>query len=156
MTNTFHRPTFWVIIPPPIWALILILAAWLGGRAAGLEPFFRHVVAGWAIFAAGFAVSASGRLAFAKAGTEAAPASKKNSHLVTSGPFAITRNPMYLGILIAVSGLSVAIGTVAGPVATIIFFIFVNFVSIPYEEAKMEAQFGEDFRAYKMRVRRWL
>ncbi len=156
MSEELPRPTIWVKIPPPLWALLFILAAWFGGRAIGLQPLFRDVFAGWFVFAIGFAISASGRLAFAKAGTEVVPASKKNSHLVASGPFAITRNPMYLGIIVAMAGLSVAIGTIAGPVATLALFLFINFVSIPYEEAKMEAQFGEEYRAYKKRVRRWI
>ena len=156
MTQTLPKPSVWVIIPPPLWALMFILAAWLGGRAIGLEPFFRHVALGWIIFFFGFLVSASGRFAFARAGTEVVPASKKNSSLVTAFPFNLTRNPMYLGILIGMIGLAIALGTIAGVIAALGFFLFVNFVSIPYEEAKMDAQFGEDFRAYKSRVRRWI
>jgi len=156
VTQTLPKPSIWVIIPPPLWALMFILAAWLGGRAIGLEPSFRHVAPGWIIFIFGFLVSASGRLAFARAGTEVVPASKKNSSLVASFPFNLTRNPMYLGILIGMIGLATALGTIAGIIATLVFFLFVNFVSIPYEEAKMEAQFGEDYRAYKSRVRRWI
>jgi len=156
LSENLPRPSIWVIIPPPLWALLFILAAWIGGRALGLEPFFRHVAMGWIIFFAGFLVSASGRLAFARAGTEVAPASMKNSSLVVAFPFSVTRNPMYLGILIGMIGLAIAIGTIAGIVAALVFFLFVNAVSIPYEEKKMEAQFGDDYRGYKKRVRRWI
>jgi protein-S-isoprenylcysteine O-methyltransferase Ste14 len=156
MTEEMPRPTIWVTIPPPIWALLFILAAWLGGRVIELQSFFRHVVAGWIVFAIGFAISASGRLAFVFAKTEVVPVSKKNSALVTSGPFRFTRNPMYLGIFTGLVGLSIALGTYAGPVAVLVFFLLVNFVSIPYEEKKMAVQFGDAYREYKARVRRWI
>lgn len=156
MAEDETRPSILVIIPPPIWALVFVLTAWLGGRALGLEPIFRSTIAGWAVFALGFAVSASGRLAFARAGTEVVPVSAKNSTLVVTGPFRFTRNPMYLGILIGVIGLAVVIGTAPAYLAPVVFFLFVNFISIPYEEEKMERQHGEEYRAYKARVRRWI
>ena len=156
MNEELPRPSILVIIPPPAWALLFILAGWGAGALLNLAPVFQHTLAGGVAFAIGFAVSASGRLAFAKAGTEVIPASKKNSSLVISGPFKFTRNPMYLGILIAMFGLAIVIGTLTAYAAVIVYFLFVNFVSIPYEEEKMERQFGEAFRDYKSRVRRWI
>jgi protein-S-isoprenylcysteine O-methyltransferase Ste14 len=144
------------MIPPPGWALLFFLAAWFASRALDLPLILQSTIGGWAVFALGFAVSASGRLAFARADTEVVPVSKKNSALVTSGPFGVTRNPMYLGILTGLIGLAVVLGTIAGFVAAAAFFLFVNFISIPYEEEKMERQFGDGFRAYKKRVRRWI
>ena len=156
MTDETPRPSFLVIIPPPVWALAFILIVWVAGLALQLETPLRHTIAGGIVFVLGFLVSASGRAAFAKVGTEVRPASKENSTLVTNGPFRFTRNPMYVGILVATVGLSFLIGTRLAVVAPVIFFLFVNFISIPYEEAKMERQFGDDYRAYKARVRRWL
>ena len=156
MTDNLPQPSLLVIIPPPVWALIFVLAAYLGGWLAGADTLFRQPVLGWTVFLIGFAVSASGRLAFAKAKTEVVPASAKNSNLVTFGPYKMTRNPMYLGILIAVAGLAIVIGTVFSYGAIVLFFLFANFISIPYEEEKMEKQFGDAYRAYKSRVRRWI
>ncbi len=156
MTDAADPPSLLVIVPPPIWALLFVLAAWFAGTALALPILFQHKFAGWIVFGAGFLVSASGRLAFAKAGTEVIPVSKKNSALVETGPFRFTRNPMYLGILIATAGLSIVVGTAAAYLAPVAFFLFVNFISIPYEEEKMERQFGETYRSYKKRVRRWI
>ncbi len=156
MPDNCVRPSILVIIPPPVWALAFILIAWGAGAILNVAAPFRFPVAGAALFVFGFAISASGRLAFAKVGTEVHPASKKNSSLVTGGPFRFTRNPMYLGILAAMIGLAFVIGTIPAFVAAGLFFVFVNFISIPFEEAKMQRQFGEDYRAYKKRVRRWL
>lgn len=156
MSEQARRPSILVIIPPPAWALFFFLIAWLGGKALGVAPLFQSALAGWPVVALGFAISASGRFAFARAGTEALPVSEKNSALVTTGPFRFTRNPMYLGILVVTVGLAVVVGVAAAYAAPIAFFFFVNFISIPYEEEKMERQFGEAYRNYKARVRRWI
>lgn len=156
MTSDLPKPSILVVIPPPLWALLFVLTAYFAGKALSLPTLFQHTALGWAIFALGFAVSASGRLTFAKAGTEVVPVSSKNSKLVTDGPFRMTRNPMYLGILIGVAGLAAVIGNALAYVMILVFFLFVNFISIPYEEEKMERQYGDDWRAYKARVRRWL
>jgi len=156
VSEDLPKPSILVIIPPPVWALLFVLIVWLTGRMAGLATPFRFSLIGWAVFAIGFLVSASGRRAFARVGTEVVPASKKNSSLVVSGPFNYTRNPMYFGILVATIGLAFVIGTSLAFVTPVIFFVFVNFISIPYEEEKMERQFGDDYRAYKARVRRWI
>ena len=63
---------------------------------------------------------------------------------------------MYLGILIIMIGLSLVVGTVAALISIIVYVLWANFISIPYEEQKMERQFGEDYRAYKKSVRRWI
>lgn len=156
MADELPRPSILVVIPPPAWALLFIILAWAAGRALGLPEILQSTIAGWMIFGLGLAMSGAGRREFAKTGTEVLPASKKNSTLVASGPFRFTRNPMYLGILVALAGLALVIGTAAAYFAAAAFFAFANYVSIPYEEAKMEAQFGEAYRAYKTRVRRWI
>jgi protein-S-isoprenylcysteine O-methyltransferase Ste14 len=117
---------------------------------------FHSLMAGWTVVVLGFLISLSGRLAFARVGTEVVPVSKKNSVLVTTGPFRFTRNPMYLGILVITIGLALVVGTAAVYAVPVAFFLFVNFISIPYEEEKMERQFGDEYLEYKKRVRRWI
>lgn len=76
--------------------------------------------------------------------------------LVTSGPYRFTRNPMYVGILLMLSGVACLFGTV-GPwlVVPLLGVVFdVSFVR--QEEKKLEAKFGDDFRRYKAKVRRWI
>lgn len=156
MTENAERPSILVVVPPPIWALLFFIAAWIAGRAFGLPVRFQYPWIGLAVFFAGLLISASGRFAFARAGTEVVPVSAKNSVLVTTGPFRFTRNPMYLGILVATAGLSLVLGTVAALFFPVVFFLFANFISIPYEEKKMTRQFGDAYRDYKARVRRWI
>lgn len=76
--------------------------------------------------------------------------------LVTSGLFKISRNPIYLGfmlILIGATFLFNAISTFIGPA---IFFFCANFWYIPFEEKAAEDAFGQDYLAYKNKVRRWI
>lgn len=155
-TPQASKPPLTVVIPPPIWALLFVLVSWLTGHLTGASASFEQPVLGWIVIAAGAAFALWGRLTFAKAGTEIRPASAKNSHLVTSGPFRFTRNPMYLGLLAITLGIALVIGTPHAFAAPVVFFLWVNFISIPFEEAKMERQFGEAYRDYKRRVRRWI
>jgi len=135
-----------------------VLAAWAAGWSLGLPvaAWLEQPVAGVLVVIAGMATTVWGRLAFAKAGTEVMPASPANKALVTGGPFGFTRNPMYLGLLAITIGIALIVGTLTMLAAPVAFFLWVNFVSIPFEEAKMERQFGDMYREYKKRVRRWV
>ena len=76
--------------------------------------------------------------------------------LVTGGPFRVTRNPMYLGIILMVSGVAALFGT-AGPWLVVpVLGILLDVVFVRREEEKMELLFGDAYRNYKNRVRRWI
>ena len=77
-------------------------------------------------------------------------------HLVTSGPFAITRNPMYLANTL----LMIGVGMISGitwflPLAVIAAFVTQK-VSIEGEEKILTEKFGKRYRDYAKRVRRWI
>jgi protein-S-isoprenylcysteine O-methyltransferase Ste14 len=93
---------------------------------------------------------------FRREGTEVSPTSPTNRQLVTVGPYRLTRNPMYLGLVVITFGIALWVGSwpmLAAPVAV---FATANFVHIPHEEAKMRRQFGAAYDAYVQRVRRWV
>ena len=76
--------------------------------------------------------------------------------LVSEGPFRLSRNPMYLGMLLALIGLGLVLGS-ASPLVIVVFFaVILDQRFIRAEEAKMEAEFGEQYRDYSRRVRRWI
>jgi protein-S-isoprenylcysteine O-methyltransferase Ste14 len=152
------KPPITVVIPPPLWALLFLVAAWGAGWAQGLAAaaWLEQPVAGALLAIAGAALAIWGRQTFARAGTEVMPVSPSNKVLVTEGPFRFTRNPMYLGLLFICAGITLIVGTLTMPAAPVVFFLFVNFISIPFEEAKMERQFGDAYRDYKKRARRWI
>jgi len=95
-------------------------------------------------------------LLFRREDTELNPTSTSNSKLVTSGPFRITRNPMYLGLVLVTLGNAFWAGAWPMFLAPIAIFAMLNWVHIPFEEAKMRRQFGQAFDAYVGKVRRWI
>jgi protein-S-isoprenylcysteine O-methyltransferase Ste14 len=78
------------------------------------------------------------------------------SSLVTTGPFRFSRNPMYLGMLIWLTGLAILLGSCVVFIFPIIFFLLAHFFLIPMEERKMEQISGQQFVEYRQRTRRWL
>ena len=76
--------------------------------------------------------------------------------LVTSGPFRVTRNPMYLGILLMLSGIACLFGTVGPWLAVPALGAVFDVVFIRREEKWMEAIFDDAYRRYKAKVRRWI
>ncbi|MDH4117238.1 MAG: hypothetical protein OEW30_07555 [Acidimicrobiia bacterium] len=75
--------------------------------------------------------------------------------LVTTGPFARTRNPMYLGMALGLSGVALNVGTVpawAGPAA---FAALANCWYIPHEELALRRAFGCGYDRYRCLVPRW-
>ena len=78
------------------------------------------------------------------------------SSLVVDGPFKYSRNPMYLGMVLAMTALALLLGTVTPwlVIPPFVWLMTVRFVR--QEEQTMEQQFGTDYLAYKKKVRRWV
>ena len=145
-----------VAVPTPVWAAILLIVTYGAGFIFGWHARFSQSAVGGALIIVGFVISGWGVLTFRRAGTEIQPSSQTNKLVVTHGPYALTRNPMYVGMVAITLGVALVVGTPAIYAAPVLLFLLDNFVIIPFEEAKMERQFGDDFRAYKAKVRRWI
>ena len=145
-------------LPPPIWALIYLAAgaaiSW--GLGWPRPPGLPIAPLGAVLVALGFIPPVWAFVLFRREGTEVNPTSATNAKLVTAGPYAFTRNPMYLGMTIIALGIAVWVGAWPMFAAPLAAFATANFVHIPFEEAKMRRQFGADFDAYVARVRRWV
>ena len=76
--------------------------------------------------------------------------------LLTPGPYAYSRNPMYLCELVFWSGWALFYGSIPVLTGALLWFVMFNFVIVPYEERDLEARFGEAYRQYKKMVPRWL
>ena len=81
---------------------------------------------------------------------------KQRQKLVTTGLFRYSRNPIYLGFSMALFGVAIVLGNIIALDGFLAFIIATNLWYIPFEEAEMEKQFGEDYIAYKKKVGRWL
>ncbi len=147
---------------PPIWFAGLVAVAFAAQYLFPVLRVFELYVPlysqgiGFLVAIAGFALANYASSVFAIEKTEILPTSPANRVLVTRGPFRYTRNPMYLGMVITILGIAIAFGTLPMFIAVLLYFMVLNFFFIPFEEEKMERQFGQQYRDYKDRVRRWL
>jgi len=78
------------------------------------------------------------------------------SALATTGSYRVSRNPMYLGVALILLGAALVRGTFAVFAAPLLFIAVANALFIPSEERLLEELFGEEYRSYMRRVRRWL
>lgn len=78
------------------------------------------------------------------------------SELCTDGPFRFSRNPIYLGDWFILIGVALLLNTLWPLVFAPLIWAMLRFGVIRHEEAHLEAKFGDAYRSYKKRVRRWL
>lgn len=143
-------------IPPPGIALGLLAGAWLVHQVLPFLDILPSTPFGGLVWAAsGLALSASSALQFRKLKTTVLPQGKP-TELVTLGAYLWTRNPMYLGLLTALIGVALSMGTLPFFLAPWFFFLIINAIHIPYEEGVLSRKFGPAYERYIQRVRRWI
>jgi protein-S-isoprenylcysteine O-methyltransferase Ste14 len=150
------KPSLIVRIPTPLWLIGLVLVALGADALLGMQPVLRHRPTGIALIAVGFGISAWARLTFKLRGAEIFPWSEAHAALVASGPFRFTRNPMYVGLVVMGIGAALVAGTWMMWLVPVVVFVLDELVIIPYEERSMARAFGDAYREYQARVRRWL
>ena len=148
-----------VRVPPPLIFLGLVLIGPLLDRLFGLAPLhvaqpFRSIAI-VLLVASGLIIVLAAIRNFARAGTRVEPWAP-SSAIVSDGIYRITRNPMYVGMALVMLGLALIIGSPASIVMVGLAILIVDRFVIRREEAYLEAKFGEEYRAYRTRVRRWL
>lgn len=79
----------------------------------------------------------------------------EKSYLLTRGLYRFSRHPMYLSELTLLFGWVIFYGSVAVLIAWFIGWALFNFYAMPTEERVMEVRFGEAYREYKSKVRKW-
>src|SRR5437868_11453240 len=76
--------------------------------------------------------------------------------IVESGPYRFTRNPIYLGMFLGLIGLAIAFDTLWLLMMLVPFALVIRYGVVAREEAYLERKFGDVYRGYRSRVRRWL
>lgn len=146
-------------IPPPVAAVAIALTMLAARLVPHRLPLERPGRIGLAVLLAlaGLAFAIPAVLAFRRARTTVNPVRiGQVSTLVTDGIFAVSRNPMYVGLVFVLTAWAVLLGSpwaLLGPPALAAFLT--RFQIVP-EERLLAARFGEDFAAWRRRVRRWL
>lgn len=144
-------------VPPPAYALLLALLAW-GAQTVfdcpALVPY-PWKLAGLVPGAAGLALVLWSLSCFRGRRTTIHPFGRPSA-LVLDGPYRLTRNPMYVSLTLALLGLAVLVGSLPFFFAPPLFVLVMNSIQIPHEERLLARLFGEEWDAYRRRVRRWL
>jgi protein-S-isoprenylcysteine O-methyltransferase Ste14 len=105
----------------------------------------------------GFITGISGVVTFRRAKTTVDPTKpQSSSSLVTWGIYAITRNPMYLGGLVILSGWAIFLSNALSFLFLPAYVLYINRFQIRPEECALTGLFGQEYVAYQGRVRRWL
>jgi protein-S-isoprenylcysteine O-methyltransferase Ste14 len=81
---------------------------------------------------------------------------EESSVLVTSGPFRWSRNPMYLGFVLILTGIGILLGSLTPFAIVLAFAVLIDRRFIQVEEHMLAAEFGAVWQAYIERTRRWL
>lgn len=142
---------------PPVILLVALLAEFALHRylpiATVLPPPWH--LAGIGLIVAGVLIIAVPVSAFFREKTTIRPF-HDSAALVVTGPYRLSRNPMYVGMVAALLGVAVLTGSLSPFVVPVLFVPVLNARVIRHEEAMLDARFGDAYRDYRRRVRRWL
>lgn len=159
MTNS--RDIAGVVARPPF---IYGGALLVGGVAGRLLPVLAWPpdwpvdgarIAGFLLLVVGVLLMAAGVLTFKRHGTPV-PTDQPTTALVTTGVYGISRNPLYLALTAIYLGIALLLPSLPALVLLLPVLVVMRYGVIAREESYLEGKFGEAYRAYKARVRRWL
>lgn len=145
------------LIPPPlVYAIALFAAWWLQGQMPLTLDLgeLAHPL-GRALIGVGLAGFVWALVAIWGHRTTVNPY-KAASNLVTRGPFRHSRNPIYVSDWFVYSGAMLLLKTAWPLLLAPLVFLVMRYMVIAHEESHLEARFGDEYRDYKARVRRWL
>ena len=144
-------------VPPPLY----YVAGFLAGVVLELvfptswPPVGVRIAVTVLAVVAWLALDGAAMLNFRRAGTSMVPMNPTTA-LVTSGPYRLSRNPMYLGMASLCVAFALAFGVIWALAFLPAVLMIVDRLVIAREERYLERKFGQDYRDYKARVRRWL
>ena len=143
-------------LPPTyfITALALLIGAHFIMPIASLIPSpYNYIGAALVLFGLIMNIWADGL--FKRVNTTVKPFERPDA-LVTSGPFCISRHPMYCGMAAVLLGAAILLGSAVSFVFPLAFVALMEMKFITIEEKSMSERFGEQYTSYRKKVRRWI
>ena len=108
-----------------------------------------------ALFVLALALAASAIITITSAGSHV-PSNRPTTTIVEGGPYRFTHNPIYLGMFLGLIGLAIAFDNLWLLIVLVPFALVIRYGVVAREEAYLERKFGDVYRGYRSRVRRWL
>ncbi len=144
-------------IVPPVYLLAAVIAmiclhVWFPIRQI-IPGAWRWL--GLAPAVVGLALGAAVTRIFIKRKTTIIPG-ENSTTLLTDGPFRISRNPIYIGMVLLLAGLAIGLGSLTPWLVVPLFVAAISINIIPLEESMLIEAFGQSYRDYQLRVRRWV
>ena len=146
-------------VPPPAVALVIAVLMWLLSLIAPALVFAipGRVLIAIILAATGLATAIAGVATFARAKTTVNPTTpERSSSLVSWGIYRVTRNPMYLVLLLELTAWAIFL---SNPLPFLLlpgYMLYINRFQIAPEERALTSLFGREFADYQSRVRRWI
>jgi protein-S-isoprenylcysteine O-methyltransferase Ste14 len=144
-------------IMPPVYLLVAILGMialhYTWPYAQLITGFWRWI--GVVPITVGLGLIVSVARVFKHRGTTIRPG-EVSTQLVTGGPFGVSRNPIYVGMVCILAGIAIALGSLTPWLLIPLFVLVLTRNVIPVEEQMLEAAFGESYAQYRAAVRRWI
>ena len=144
-------------IPPPLVALTF---GFLINYTKNIFPKIEiknEIIFGSFMIISGLIIILSAIILFKKYQTTISPLNPSNAtKLITDGIYKFSRNPMYLGLLLVLVGISTILNPIGGFFLIPLFILYLNFFQIIPEENAMVDLFKDEFLEYKKNVRRWI
>jgi protein-S-isoprenylcysteine O-methyltransferase Ste14 len=153
-----HAP---VRLPPPIVGLLTILIGYGLGRLVPLVDGFgfatpaRYWIGGAIVVVAGYVFGYLPIKLFNQTEQDPKPWTA-TPEIIVVGPYKITRNPMYVMMLLVCVGFSIILAEAWILVLTPVCGLVIYLTAIRHEEIYLEEKFGDSYREYKQNVRRWI
>ena len=144
-------------IPPPLVALTF---GFLINYTKNIFPKIEiknEIIFGSFMIISGLIIILSAIILFKKYQTTITPLNPSNAtKLITDGIYKFSRNPMYLGLLLVLVGISIILSLTGGFFFILLFILYMNLFQIIPEENAMVDLFKDEFLEYKKNVRRWI
>ena len=143
--------------PPPLVALTF---GFLINYTKNIFPKIEiknEIIFGSFMIISGLIIILSAIILFKKYQTTISPLNPSNAtKLITDGIYKFSRNPMYLGLLLVLVGISIILNLTGGFFFILLFILYINLFQIIPEENAMVDLFKDEFLEYKKNVRRWI
>lgn len=144
-----------IVVPPPVVFLLGFLAGMGLDAVLELQRFALPGFVGPTLIVLGAALGLWGAATFRRHRTGILPHQAAVT-VVTTGPYRLTRNPMYLGLATVYVGTAILLGRVGPLLLMLPTIAALHRLVIAREERYLAIKFGDEYRRYRQRVRRWL